>query len=51
MNVPIENDVILEDTENFFGSLTTTNPAVTLNPDTAQVDINEDTNDGILDTA
>ena len=46
MDVPITNDEILEATENFFGDLTTTDPAVTLNPDRARVDINEDPNDG-----
>ena len=46
INVSIENDNILEDTERFFGSLTTTDGAVTLNPDQAQVNIFEDSNDG-----
>ena len=44
--VSIENDDILEDTERFFGRLTTTDGAVTLNPDQAQVNIFEDSNDG-----
>ena len=48
MDVPIENDGILEDTENVFGNLATTDSAVNLNPDRAQVDINKDTNDGTL---
>ena len=48
VDVSIVDDDILEATENFFGDLTTTDPAVTLNPDRAQVDINEDPNDGKL---
>ena len=49
--VSIENDDILEDTEDFFGSLTTTDMAVTLDPERARVEITEDPNDGKLDTA
>ena len=49
MNVPIINDDILEDTENFFASLTTTDSGVTLNPDRAQVDIIEDPDDGEIE--
>ena len=39
VNVSIEDDIPLENTETFFGNLTTTDAGVTLNPDTAQVDI------------
>ena len=46
MTVPIINDDILEDTESFTASLTTSDSAVTLNPDLARVDIFEDPNDG-----
>ena len=46
MNVAIADDDILEDTENFFGTLTTTDSGVTLNPDRAQVNIFEDPDDG-----
>ena len=43
--VPIEDDVILEATENFFATLTTTDSILILNPDSTQVDIIEDPND------
>ena len=46
MIVAITDDDILEDTENFFGTLTTTDSSVTLNPDRAQVNIFEDPDDG-----
>ena len=46
MIVAITDDDILEDTENFFGTLTTTDSSVTLTPDRAQVNIFEDPNDG-----
>ena len=46
MGVPIINDDILEDIESFTVSLTTSDSAVTLNPDLARVDIVEDPNDG-----
>ena len=46
MNVAITDYNILEDTENFFGTLTTTDSGVTLNPDRAQVNIFEDPDDG-----
>ena len=44
--VAITDDDILEDTENFFGTLTTTDSSVTLTPDRAQVNILEDPDDG-----
>ena len=47
VNVPITNDDILENTENFFASLTTTVPNVVLNPARAEVEISEDPNDGM----
>ena len=50
VTVPIEDDDILEDTENFFGELTTTDPAVLLLPDIAEVVITEDPDDGENDT-
>ena len=46
VTVPIINDDILEDIESFTASLTTSDSAVTLNPDLARVDIIEDPNDG-----
>ena len=46
VTVPIINDDNLEDTESFTASLTTSDSAVTLNPDLARVDIFEDPNDG-----
>ena len=46
MDVPIINDDILEDTESFTTNFTTSDSAVTLNLDLAQVDIFEDPNDG-----
>ena len=45
-NVTILNDGILEATEGFFVSLTTADPAVTIDPNMAQVDILEDPDDG-----
>ena len=45
MNVTIVDDDIVEDTEDFFGSLTTTDSAVFLDPDRAQVIITEDPTD------
>ena len=39
MNVSIEDDIPLEDTEIFFGNLATTDSGVTLNPDVAEVEI------------
>ena len=44
--VVITDDDILEDMENFFGSLTTTDSSVTLSPYRAQVNVFEDPNDG-----
>ena len=46
VTVPIINDDILEGTESFTASLTTSDSAVTLNPDLAWVDIFDDPNDG-----
>ncbi len=46
VTVPIINDDILEDTESFTASLTTSDSAVTLNPDLARVDISEGSIDG-----
>ena len=46
VTIPIVNDDAVEATESFTGSLTTSDPAVTLNPDLARVDIFEDHNDG-----
>ena len=46
VTVPIVNDDALEATESFTASLTTSDLAVTLNPDLARVDIFEDPNDG-----
>ena len=46
VTVPIINDDILEDTESFTTNFTTSDSAVTLNPDLARVDIFEDPNDG-----
>ena len=45
MDVPIINDDILEDTESFTANLTTSDSAVTLNPDLARVDISEGSTD------
>ena len=45
-NVPIVNDDIFEGVENFFASLTTSDSAVTLSPDEAEVIILEDPDDG-----
>ena len=46
VNVSIVDDEILEDTENFFGTLTTTDSAVLLIPDEAEVEIIEDPDEG-----
>lgn len=46
VNVSIENDDILEATESFTASLTTSNSAVRLDQDVARVDILEDLSDG-----
>ena len=46
VTVTITDDDILEDTENFIGTLTTTDSSVTLTPDRAQVNIFEDSIDG-----
>ena len=45
MNVSIVDDNILEDTEVFFGSLTSTDLATVLNPDRTEVQIVEDSAD------
>ena len=45
VTIPIVNDDALEATESFTASLTTSDPAVILNPDLARVDIFEDPND------
>ena len=45
VDVPIVNDDILEGNEQFFGTLTTTDPDVLVNPDEATVTIIEDPND------
>ena len=42
VEVTIEDDDILEDEEDFFATLTTTDPDVILNPDEARVVITED---------
>lgn len=49
VTVPIEDADILKDTENFFGDLTTIDPAVILLPDMAEVEISEDPDDGEKD--
>ena len=46
MIVAITDDDILEDTEFFGGTLTTTDSSVTLTPDRAQVNFIEDPDDG-----
>ena len=46
VTVPIVNDNILEEIETFLANLTTSDLAVTLEPDTAQVNILRDENDG-----
>ena len=46
VEVTIEDDDILEDEEDFFGTLTTTDPGVTLSPDLILVIIREDSFDG-----
>ena len=46
VTVAITDDNILDVTENFFGTLTTTDSSVILSPDRAQVNIFEDPNDG-----
>ena len=43
--MPIVNDNIAEDTEDFFSTLTTTDPDVFLGPDEARAIILEDTSD------
>ena len=45
MNVTIVNDDIVENTENFFANLTTTDTLLTLDPDVAEVIISEDSSD------
>ena len=46
VNVTVNDDDIVEATENFSAILTTLDPAVTLDPDTAQVEILADPDDG-----
>ena len=46
VNIIVNDDAILEDTENFTASLSTSDPALTLAPGMAQVDILADPNDG-----
>ena len=43
--MPIVNDNVAENTEDFFSTLTTTDPDVLLGPDEARAIISEDTSD------
>ena len=45
VDVTVVEDDIMENTENFFGSLTTTDTLLTLDPDVAEVVISEDSSD------
>ena len=47
VNVSIVNDDILENTENFFASVTTTVQNVFINPARAEVEIREDPTNGM----
>ena len=46
-DIPIQDDDILEGTENLFANLSTSDPDVTLAPDVTEVLILEDPNDGM----
>ena len=46
-DIPIEDDDILEGTENLFANLTTLDPDVILEPDVAEILVFEDPNDGM----
>ena len=46
-DIPIEDDDILEGTENLFANLTTLDPDVILEPDVTEILVFEDPNDGM----
>ena len=46
-NIPIEDDDILEGTENLFANLTTSDPDVILAPDVIEIQNLEDPNDSM----
>ena len=47
-NIPINDDELLEGTENLFGNLTTVDPDVILAPDVTEILILEDQNDSMF---
>ena len=47
LDIPIEDDDILEGTENLFANLTTLDPDIILEPNVAEILVFEDTTDGM----